>query len=860
MTYNSRLMMLKPLSLLLSILALSACGGGAETQTNPPASVAPVVQSYAGPASQTDDIQAFRLNVWENLRTDERCSRCHVSDQQAPFFMRNDNINLAYAAALPLINRERPFESRLVTKVGVGHNCWLESNVACADVMLRWIENWLGEGSDTIGRQIQIIPLSEDQLRERTPKIQFPESATEYAASKLYLDAQQWCADCHSSDSDNPRKPYFADTQSAEEAYAEVIAKINLDSPHQSRLVERPRDEGHGCALQNCATYASTLEQDIAIFSAGLGAPAFDPDLVASKAVVVAEDGIVAAGGSRYENDLIALYEFKSGEGFTAADTSGVDPAANLNLSDSSMWLSNWGLEFDGGKAQATVDDSRKLVELIKATGEYTIEAWLVPANVTQEDAYIISYSGSTSQRNVTLGQTLYNYDFFNRSSATDENGEEALSTADADEDLQAALQHVVMTYSPVSGRRLYVGGVYTDDADPMPAGGLENWSETFALVLGNEVSGNRPWRGQIRMLAIHNRALTDEQITRNATIIPGQKYFLIFNIDTWTGLNHSYILIEANQYDAYSYLFAEPRFILLGDSQTPGSIPIRGMRIGINGIVPRSGQVFANINVLTSDAGYPPEGLPLSRLGTLVELGSGIDVDEFFLTFDQLGNGFNTYTDLGSLTPPLMPNIPASSETGFRLFDEIYASMGELTGIRSSTSGAYSEVRETYLAVRQQLPATTDANGFLGAHQAGVAQLAIEYCNALVNDTTLRNTFWPAFNFPEASSGTLNINTWLGTAEQRAAVIDPLVDKFLGVNLYSQPLTGNVNSPAPKDIPDNDNNAATIKPDMTIKGELNSLVTDLSACGSNCATNRVATIIKAACSAALGNAGVMMQ
>ena len=146
MAHNSRLALLKFGWLLLSILALSACSGGAETQTNPPAPLAPVSQPYSGPASQTDDIQAFKLNVWENLRTDERCSRCHVSGQQAPFFMRDDNINLAYAAALPLIDRERPFESRLVTKVGGGHNCWLESNVACADVMLRWIENWLGAG------------------------------------------------------------------------------------------------------------------------------------------------------------------------------------------------------------------------------------------------------------------------------------------------------------------------------------------------------------------------------------------------------------------------------------------------------------------------------------------------------------------------------------------------------------------------------------------------------------------------------------------------------------------------------------------------------------------------------------------
>ncbi len=852
------------LALIAAAALLSACGGGADTETVPaPQVVTPTQQPYAGPAAQTADIQAFRLNVWENLRTDQRCSRCHVNGSQSPFFMRDDNINLAYSAALPLINRNSPFESRLVTKVGSGHNCWLESNVACADVMLRWVEAWLGAGGNDIGRQIPITPLSDDALRERAPKIQFPADSSAYANSKLYSDVQLWCADCHSSDADSPRKPYFADTQSADVAYAQVISKINLESPEQSRLVERPRDEGHGCATQNCATYASTLEVDIALFAGALGDPVFDPSLVASKAVVIADDGIVAAGGSRYENDLIALYEFKTGEGFTAVDTSGVDPAANLTLSDSSMWMSNWGLEFEGGKAQATVEDSRKIADLIKATGEYTIETWVVPGNVTQEDANIVSYSGSNTVRNFTLTQTLYNYDFYHRSSTTDNNGEAALSTADADEDLQANLQHVVLTFSPVEGRKIYVNGVFTDDTDPAASGSVANWSDSFALVLGNEVSGNRPWQGQIRMLAIHNRALTEEQIQRNTAIEPGQKYFLIFNLDTWTGLQHSYMLFQVSQYDQYSYLFAEPKFVMLGSDQNPGNLRIRGMRIGINGVVPRTSQVFGNVDTTVTNLNYPAEGFPVSRLGTLISLGAGIEADEFFLSFEQLGSATNVFTDLASLTRPVSTAETAAPEVGFRLFDEAYATMATLTGIDSTLTGnndSYPEVRRTYLGVRQQLPSSTAADGFLGAHQAGVAQIAIEYCNAMVDDTSLRDAFWSGFSFPPANSGTININTYLGTSAQRAAVIDPLVERFMGDDLDSQPLTGDVTSPAPKNLADNDNNPATIKPDMTIKGELNSLIVDLSGCGSSCPQDRVETIVKATCSATLGNAGIMMQ
>ena len=860
-----RLRKLKAPLLLALVVVLSACGGGEETVTNEQAPAEAKQQPYSGPAAQTADILAFKLNVWDNLRTDERCSRCHVDGDQAPYFMRDDNINLAYGEAIGLVNRSSPFESRLVTKAGGGHNCWLESNVACADVILRWVEAWLSVGGETAGRQIQIAALPPEQIRERTPKIQLPETSAEFESSKLYADVQLWCSDCHSRDAASPRKPYFADTQSGAEAYAGIVPKINLESPEQSRIVERPRDEGHGCEAQNCATYASTLEQDIAAFAASLGAPVFDADLVASAAVVIAEDGIVAAGGNRHETDLIALYEFKAGEGFTALDTSGIDPATNLTLSSEDLWMSNWGLEFDGGnnKAQALVEDSEKLHDLIRATGEYTIEAWVVPGNVSQEDSNIISYSGSTELRNFTLGQTLYNYDFYNRSATTDSNGEDALSTADADQDLQAVLQHVVLTYSPISGRRIFVNGISTDDVDPALAGEISNWSNGFALVLGNEVSGNRPWVGQIRMLAVHNRVLTEAQITQNADIPPGQKYFLIFNTDRFTGLSDSYVLFEVSQFDEYSYLFAEPKFVLLGGNQSPGSIPIRGMRIGINGIIPRTGQIFGNIDTTVTDLNYPAEGFPISRLGTLVKLGSGIDVDEFYLSFEQLGTTMNAYTDLGSLAPPSSIEELTAPEVGFRLFDEIYATMAQLTGVQSTATGnndSYPDVRETYLSVRQQLPATVDADGFLGAHQAGVAQIAIEYCNALVDDTTLRDNFWPDFSFPPTNTGTFNISNWLGTETQREDIVGPLVTKFLGTNLDSQPLVGSVTSTAPKNLPDNDGNDTTIKPDMTIKGELNSLIVDLSACGNSCAEGRVETIVKATCSATLGNAGIMMQ
>ena len=60
------------------------------------------------------------------------------------------------------------------------------------------------------------------------------------------------------------------------------------------------------------------------------------------------------------------------------------------------------------------------------------------------------------------------------------------------------------------------MNGVLVASNDPTPGGSLNDWDDTFAFVLGNEVSGTRMWAGVIRLVAIHNRALSLAQIQQN--------------------------------------------------------------------------------------------------------------------------------------------------------------------------------------------------------------------------------------------------------------------------------------------------------------------------------------------------------
>jgi Concanavalin A-like lectin/glucanases superfamily len=806
----------------LALLAtLAACSGGAPTQEQP-VTQAPPVADYTGPAPATADVQAFKLNVWENVKSGTRCGACHTAAGQAPRFARTDDVNLAYQEAVQLVTLSQPEQSRLVTKVGDGHNCWLSANSACADTMAVWVRNWAGSVSSG-GKQIALkAPPVKDVGTSKT----FPADSALFG-STIHPVLRQYCARCHASNAGTPQSPFFADAN-VDAAYAAARSKINLDSVALSRLVVRLRQEFHNCWNNDCAGSANQMQAAIQAFSDGIPLTQVDPTLVVSKALTL-YDGTVAAGGNRFDTNVIALWEFKTGMGTVAFDTSGVEPAINLNFSGDVTWMGGWGIKIGtGGKAQGPTASSKKLADMIKSTGEYTIEAWVAPSNVVQEDAFIVSYSGGTMARNMTLAQREYQYQVFNRNSKTDSNGEEALLTAAADRDAQASLQHVVVTFDPVNGRRIYVNGNYTGDVDRVGGGSLSDWDDSFALVLGNETSSNRSWSGVLRLVAVHNRALTGTQIQQNFAASVGERYFMLFNVSHLVDVPQSYVMFEASQYDSYSYLFDEPTFISLDPAARPDNLAIRGMRIGVNGSEARVGQAYIPLNSTVTAANYTAAaGQRLADVGTVVALEKGPESDLFFLTFERIGNNAHTPVEAAP-TPPAPPasSTEVAADIGMRLFEEINATMSEVTTVPSTQA----DVLATYELVKQAMPTKENIEGFVASQQTGVAQLAIEYCAALVDDAALRAAYFPGVNFGAAAS------TAFGSPASRDLVFNPLLDRTLGVNVATQP-----------------NRAAA-------RAELDALAARLTAGAAGSAPGRTAIVTKASCAAVLGSAVTLLQ
>ncbi len=653
--------------------------------------------------------------------------------------------------------------------------------------------------------------------------------------ANVYPLILSYCTACHVGA--GPGFPNIAHPD-PETAFRAVVdnQKVNLAMPANSRLVQRLIADQHHC-WTNCAADGATMQAAIEAWAAAVlaanpgsggptGATGSGTSAAAAAGIITSEiRGFGDAGRietSRYEENVVARWKLDEGNGTVANDTSSVAPTMSLNLTGDVTWISGGGLDFQGGKASSNRGDSKKLYNVVASgsgSQQYSIEAWVVPANTTQEGpARIITYANGTGARNFMLGQILYTYVVRNRSLAPNgnTNGGPDLVTNNADEDLQAQLQHVVMTYDQALGRRLYVNGLWTEDPDPSAAALLVNWHPDYTFALGNETSNNRPWLGQIKFVLIYNRALTPEQIQMNFAAGASQQYALRFPVASWLGAG-SYVEFEVSEFDPYSYLFCFPTLV----SPSPSGLVVETLRIGVNGVAPVASQSFRNVRVVVDE---PRERL--SNLCTVVPKDLGIAGDTFEVWFDVLGTNVNRLADAFPSVPPPPAVVEPRPGVGLRDFAQVNDTMSAVTGVPASTTQA------TFDELTQQLPSSSDARSFVSSHQVAISKLALEYCDTLVETPALRGAVFGSFPFGTPPE------TVFASQANRDALTNALVSRMVGVVLTSQPDTAEVA--------------------VTLGTLVDALVAPCAMTPCNAA--RTATIVKAACAAVLSSGAVQLQ
>ncbi len=154
------------------------------------------------------------------------------------------------------------------------------------------------------------------------------------------------------------------------------------------------------------------------------------------------------------------------------------------------------------------------------------------------------------------------------------------------------------------------------------------------------------------------------------------------------------------------------------------------------------------------------------------------------------------------------------------RVFDSLNASMSRITGVPTTNAG----VTATYQTVIQQLPSVPSIESFLASHQTGIAQLAIKYCAAMVDDSAKRAAFFPGLDVTQTAS------SYFSTQAHIDLVINPLLANAVGSGLASQPA------------------------DADVRTELTSLIGKLRSGATGATAGSTAIVTKAACAAVLGS------
>ncbi|NNM28573.1 MAG: DUF1592 domain-containing protein [Akkermansiaceae bacterium] len=221
-----------------------------------------------------------------------------------------------------------------------------------------------------------------------------------------------------------------------------------------------------------------------------------------------------ASRAGRAHRGLLVLYDFSSPQGPVVKDRAGTRPPLDLRIANPGAVRRTAGtLQLHGNAVIRSDRPAAKVIAAVRRSGELTVEAWIQPANTTLDGpARIVTLSANSAERNFTLGQDGHKFDVRLRTTRTSTNGIPSL--ASPPRSLKAQLVHVIYTRGRDGMARLYLDG--SPQSERKVAGDLRNWDASLRLAIGNELTGDRPWKGTCHLVAIYGRALTLQEVRGN--------------------------------------------------------------------------------------------------------------------------------------------------------------------------------------------------------------------------------------------------------------------------------------------------------------------------------------------------------
>ncbi|MDX9723974.1 MAG: LamG domain-containing protein [Myxococcota bacterium] len=210
----------------------------------------------------------------------------------------------------------------------------------------------------------------------------------------------------------------------------------------------------------------------------------------------------------RSREGLLALYSFRNGSGRVVENE--VSPGTLALESEQDFeWLPEQGIRFDGsgGQRVCNQDQPSHFIEAIQQSNAFTLELWLRSQNDVRagdHPARFVSNATGWRQNEFNIEVTQFNAELGLRWRGADGQTHDAGPITAFD----GALHHIVIRQG-TSNMELWLDG---GRIESQSFGGPSSWSNSHPLCFGAAIYGS-DWRGELFLVAIYARALSDEDI-----------------------------------------------------------------------------------------------------------------------------------------------------------------------------------------------------------------------------------------------------------------------------------------------------------------------------------------------------------
>ena len=219
-------------------------------------------------------------------------------------------------------------------------------------------------------------------------------------------------------------------------------------------------------------------------------------------------------------NNLVAYYNFQYVQNNVIPDLSGYQEPLNLLIDEpvNSVKSEKGAISIVFPAHVRSVTSATKIVNACKQTNELSIELWVNSYDNNFNPSTIISLANDSNDVGFEVQQDVQNsdespyYKVLLQTKSTFSNGLPAIQQSIPHRG--NTFNHFVFTHSLNGDDCIYVNGELVGQGYRFPS--LNTWKNDFYLTLADNGDDEQPFIGSIYLCAVYNKALTQDQVTKN--------------------------------------------------------------------------------------------------------------------------------------------------------------------------------------------------------------------------------------------------------------------------------------------------------------------------------------------------------